>query len=290
MKAVHKPVLLKEVLEILQVKPRGRYIDATCGEGGHATAILEKGGEILCIDQDPSILKRAKSRLNGKVSFAVGNFKDILELAKENGFIGVDGVLMDLGISFWHFEESGRGFTFQKDEPLDMRADPALSVTAADLLNGLTKNELEKLFRQLGEEKRAGKLARAIVSARAVRPFSATSELVEVIEKATGTKQKGKLHPATKVFQALRIAVNDEINSLRSVLPRAFEAIRAGGTLAVISFHSLEDRLVKDYFKDLEKSGLGEILTKKPVTPAKDEVESNPRSRSAKLRGIRKIK
>lgn len=289
MEAVHKPVLLREVLDILQVKPGGRYIDATCGEGGHAAAILGKGGEVLCVDQDPSILKRAKSRLSGKASFAAGNFRDILEIAKENGFTDADGVLMDLGISSWHFEESGRGFTFQKDEPLDMRANPTLSVTAADLLDGLTKNELEKLFRQYGEEERAGKLARAIVSARAVRPLSSTFDLVEVVEKAKGIK-KGKLHPATKVFQALRIAVNDEINNLRSALPRAFEAIRAGGTLAVVSFQSLEDRVVKDLFRDWEKDGLGEILTKKPVTPSEREAEANPRSRSAKLRGIRKTK
>jgi len=290
MEAIHEPVLLKEILDFLEVKSGKHYIDLTCGEGGHAAAILNNGGEVLCIDQDPSILERAKDRLVGKVSFVVGNFENVLEIANGKKFTGVDGVLMDLGISSWHLKESGRGFTFQKDEPLDMRTDPTLPVTAADLLNGLTKNELEKVFRQLGEEERARKLARAIVSARAVKPFSATSDLLEVIEKVKGTKQKGRLHPATKVFQALRIAVNDEINALRSALPRAFEVIRTGGTLVVITFHSLEDRVVKEVFKDLEKEGLGEILTKKPVRPTVEEVTRNPRSRSAKLRSIKKIR
>lgn len=290
MEAVHEPVLLKEILDFLEVGSGKHYIDLTCGEGGHAASILKNGGEVLCIDQDPSILERAKDRLVGKVSFVVGNFENILEIANDKEFTGVDGVLMDLGISSWHLEESGRGFTFQRDEPLDMRTDPTLSVTAADLLNGLTKNELEKVFRQLGEEEWAVKLARAIVSARAVKPFSATSDLLEVIEKVKGPKQKGRLHPATKVFQALRIAVNDEINALRSALPRAFGVIRAGGTLAVITFHSLEDRVVKEVFKDLEKEGLGEILTKKPVRPTVEEVTRNPRSRSAKLRSIKKLR
>jgi len=285
--AVHKPVLLTEALEILKVKPGGRYIDATAGEGGHALAIARKGGSVLGIEQDPEILKEARKNLDRGAVLVEGNFREIDRIAEENGFTGADGILMDLGISSWHLESSGKGFSFQQDEPLDMRADPNLGVTAADLLNGLSKNELTKIFQQFGEEERAGQLAGAVVRSRSLRPFRTTRDLVGVVESVKG-KKKEKLHPATKIFQALRIAVNDELANLRSALPRAFGVLGRGGTLAVISFHSLEDREVKRFFAGQAKDGSGEIRTGKPITPSPEEVSRNPRSRSAKLRGIEK--
>jgi len=286
--AIHKPVLLKEVLALLQVKKGGRYIDATLGEGGHAKEIIKLGGEVLGIEQDPAILAQAKTSLGSQALLAQGNFRRINEIAKEHQFTEVDGILMDLGISSWHLEESGRGFTFQKEEPLDMRADPTLQVTAADLLNGLTKHELERLIRQFGEEERAGELVRALVRARSLRPFKTTGDLLEVVATVKGSRGREKLHPATKIFQALRIAVNDEIENLRSALPRAFGILGKGGTLVVISFHSLEDREVKRFFALRGKEGLGEILTEKPVQPTSQEVSQNPRSRSARLRALQK--
>lgn len=289
MEAMHKPVLLEEALGFLQIKPLGRYIDATIGEGGHAAEIIKRGGLILGIDQDPEILKEAGSRMQeagfgDRIELVQGNFRQIDRIAKEYGFTNVDGIIFDLGMSSWQLEKSGRGFSFQRDEPLDMRLDPNLSVTAADLLNGLTRNELAKLFAKFGEEERAFQLASLIVRARTLRPFATTFDLKRAVEKVI--KRKGHIHPATRVFQALRIAVNAELENLRSALPRAFEILKPGGRLVVISFHSLEDREVKEFFERLGKRHLGKIITDKPVLPTAREVAGNPRSRSAKLRCI----
>ena len=284
--AIHKPVLLEEALDFLKVEKGKRFIDATVGEGGHALAIVQRGGIVLGIDQDPEILEQAKSRLGNQAALIQGNFREIERIARENKFTEVDGILLDLGISSWHLKESGRGFSFQKDEPLDMRADPNLNVTAADLLNGLTNHELEELFRKYGEEERAKPLAASIVRARSLEPLRTTGDLVRVIGGTKG--HGGKLHPATKIFQALRIAVNDEIGNLRSVLPRAFEVLGAGGRLVVVSFHSLEDREVKRFFQQLEEQKRGVILTEKPVASTAAELAQNPQSRSAKLRVIKK--
>lgn len=286
---MHKPVLLEEALGFLQIKPLGRYIDATIGEGGHAAEIIKRGGLILGIDQDPEILKEAGSRMQeagfgDRIELVQGNFRQIDRIAKEYGFTNVDGIIFDLGMSSWQLEKSGRGFSFQRDEPLDMRLDPNLSVTAADLLNGLTRNELAKLFAKFGEEERAFQLASLIVRARTLRPFATTFDLKRAVEKVI--KRKGHIHPATRVFQALRIAVNAELENLRSALPRAFEILKPGGRLVVISFHSLEDREVKEFFERLGKRHLGKIITDKPVLPTAREVAGNPRSRSAKLRCI----
>ncbi|MEX0888137.1 MAG: 16S rRNA (cytosine(1402)-N(4))-methyltransferase RsmH, partial [Patescibacteria group bacterium] len=276
-------------LEFLKIKPGGKYIDATVGEGGHAQAILEAGGEVLGIDQDPAILKEVTSYLGdlgylGKTAWLVqGNFREIDRIAKDAGFAPADGILLDLGISTWHLKKSGRGFSFQQDEPLDMRADPNLNVTAADLLNGLTSHELEELFRKYGEEERAKPLASSIVRARSLKPFRTTADLVGVVEKVI---RREKINPATKIFQALRIAVNDEVGNLRSVLPRAVEVLGAGGRLVVVSFHSLEDREVKRFFQQMEEQQRGTILTEKPVTADAAELALNPQARSAKLRVI----
>uniref|UniRef100_A0A831YZI3 Ribosomal RNA small subunit methyltransferase H n=1 Tax=candidate division WWE3 bacterium TaxID=2053526 RepID=A0A831YZI3_UNCKA len=292
---IHKPVLLEEALDFLKVEKGKRFIDATVGEGGQASAISQRGGIVLGIDRDPEILKEATSYLSdlgylGKnVWLAQGNFRDIDQIAKEHGFTEADGILMDLGISSWHLKESGRGFSFQKDEPLDMREDPGLTVTAADLVNGLTKNELEKLFQKFGEEKRAAQLASAIVRARSLKPFRTTGELVEVVEGIQGIQgHRKKIHPATRIFQALRIAVNDEIENLRSALPRAFKVLKTGGRLVVLSFHSLEDREVKNFFQQMEANRRGAALTKKPFRPSAAEVFRNPQARSVKMRVLEK--
>lgn len=282
--AIHKPVLLEEALGFLQIKPQGRYLDATVGEGGHAAEIIKRGGLVLGVDQDSEMLKEAKRHLGSKAILAQGNFRNIDKIAKDYGFTNVDGIIFDLGMSTWQLQKSGRGFSFQRDEPLDMRMDPSLAVTAADLLNGLTRNELAKLFAKFGEEERAFQLASLIVRARTLRPFATTFDLKRAVEKVI--KRKGHIHPATRVFQALRIAVNDELENLRSALPRAFEILKPGGRLVVISFHSLEDREVKEFFERLGKRHLGKIITDKPVLPTAREVAGNPRSRSAKLRCI----
>lgn len=293
-------------MEFLKVVPGSRYVDATVGEGGHALEIARRGGKVLGIDQDPEILEQASRQLGKKAVLVRGNFKDIDQIAQENGFIGADGILFDLGLSSWQLEESGRGFTFQKNEPLDMRADPSLKVTAADLLNGLSCNELEELFQKYGEEERAKPLASSVVRARSLRPFRTTSDLVGVVEKAVRKRERiparhryaqalRARHPATKIFQALRIAVNDEIGNLRSALPRAFEVLKTGGRrpealpggrLVVVSFHSLEDREVKNFFRRMERSERGVILTKKPLRPHPVEVSQNPQARSARLRAM----
>jgi len=292
---MHIPVLLEETIRLLGVKDRGKYIDATLGLGGHALEILRRGGKVLGIEVDEVQLNEAKKRIASSMQggrlrgskFIQGNFKDLNRIAVSNGFVPCDGVLFDLGLSSWQLEHSGRGFSFQRDEPLDMRADNNLTVTAADLLNGLSRDELEKLFQKYGEEQSSRRIAAAVVRARSLRPFGTTSDLAEVVEKVKSSR--GKLHPATKVFQALRIAVNDEINNLRSALPQAFGILGKSGRLAVTSFHSLEDREVKRFFAAVAREGLGMLVTKKPVVPSPLEVKENRRARSAKLRVVEKI-
>jgi len=284
MTGFHQPVLLKEVLEYLDVQPGKKYVDATVGGGGHTAAILRRGGVVLGIDTDPEAVRFARKRLAAEFSIVRGNFKDIEKIAKENGFYPVAGVLYDLGLSSYQLEHSGRGFSFLKDEPLDMRADPDLGITAADLVNGLSRDELSRLFQKYGEEKYARRIADAVVRARRVAPFKTSKQLANLVQKVV--RRRGRIHPATKVFQALRIAVNDELENLKSSLPRAFGLLKQNGRLVVISFHSLEDRIVKNFMKEVERSGQGKILTKKPITPSKEELERNPRARSAKLRAI----
>jgi 16S rRNA (cytosine1402-N4)-methyltransferase len=294
MNEFHQPVLLKEVIEGLKVKKNGKYIDGTVGGGGHALAFLKIGSQILGLDCDPEALNHARESLSAacpalqsgglKASWRLvqANFKDLAQIAQKNGFSQTDGVLLDLGVSSYQLDTPGRGFSFQSDGPLDMRMDPLLKVTAADLINGLGRNELKKLFQKLGEEKLAGKLAEAVADARRLAPIVTCRQLGEVALKVKS--KKGKIHPATQIFQALRIAVNDELNNLKEVLPQALDILKPGGRLAVISFHSGEDRIVKNFLK--EKENLEEIktVTKKPIAPSLEEVRQNPRSRSAKLR------
>lgn len=291
---MHIPVLLKEAIDLLNVRKDSRYIDATLGLGGHSLEILKRGGRVLGVEVDERSLGEARKRLeeagfSGQIVAVQENFRELKEIASTQGFVPCDGVLFDLGMSSWQLEKSGRGFSFQREEPLDMRMDKRLAVTAADLLNGLTRDELARVFQKYGEEQSAYRIASAVVRARTLKPFKTTGDLVSVVEGVVGKKGKRQIHPATRVFQALRIAVNDEIGNLRSALPQAFAILAKGGRLAVISFHSLEDGEVKHFFKKLSDEGLGAAVTLKPLIPTEGEIKTNPRARSAKLRVIEKV-
>lgn len=283
----HESVLLKQAVEELNVRKGKKYIDATLGGGGHSEKILEKGGVVLGLDLDLEAIKFAETRLKGKDFRTLqGNFKDLKELALRVGFGRVRGILFDLGTSNFQLEEASRGFSFQREAPLDMRMDSTLSVTAADLVNGLNAGELYELFTKYGEESYSRPIARAIVTSRLKKKIETTKELADLISSVV--RRREKIHPATKVFQALRIAVNDEINNLKEALPQAVEILEKEGRLVVVSFHSLEDRVVKQFFKEQEGISL-KVLTDKPLTPDWEEVRSNPRSRSAKMRVAEKI-
>ncbi len=289
MDSYHTSVLLHETIEYLDIKPGRRYIDATLGGGGHTGEILKRGGEVLGIDVDQDALDHVKElRINGKLTLAKGNFRDIDRIAQENGFIEVDGILFDLGISSHHVDEASRGFSFQKEGPLDMRMDQDLQVKASDLINILTKGELYELFTKLGEERFAQTIIRSIIRARRIKPIRTTTELSEIISKAVPFSQP-KVNPATRVFQALRIAVNDELNTIKEALPKALPLLGDQGKIAVIAFHSLEDRIIKIQFREWEEEGIGKSVTKKPIIPSEEEIAKNNRSRSSKLRVFKKL-
>ncbi len=287
----HISVLLQEAVDALGVQVGKNYIDGTLGGGGHTGEILRRGGRVLGVDFDEDALEYVRKQLtinNSQLTLARGNFKDIDALAKENGFENVVGILLDIGVSSHHFDTAERGFSFQKEGPLDMRMDQTLNVKAADLINILTKGEMYELFTKLGEEWGSRPIIESIISARQIKPIETTGELAQIISKVA-PRSKSESNPATRIFQALRIAVNDELNSLREVLPKAVALLAPGGRLAVISFHSLEDRIVKHAFKDFESEGLGKIITKKPIIPTEQEVVHNKRARSAKLRIFEKL-
>ena len=289
----HIPVLLDEVLEYLQVETNEQFIDGTVGQGGHAAAIMQTarpGARLLGIDRDPRNLEVAKERLKAfgdRVVLVQDTYANLTELAHEHSFHKVDGILLDLGFSSAHIEEAERGFSFQREGPLDMRYDPQSPLTAREIVNSRNEDELARIFRRYGEEKKARPIAQAIIERRQDKPFETTTELAECVSDAVG--RRGKIHPATKVFQALRIAVNDELGELERVLPDAVDVLEPGGRLAVISFHSGEDRIVKRFMKQRESSGALNILTKNIVQASREEVEKNPRARSAKLRVAEKV-
>ncbi|MBU0618870.1 16S rRNA (cytosine(1402)-N(4))-methyltransferase RsmH [Patescibacteria group bacterium] len=293
MTSVHQPVMLKQAIEYLNVQPGEAYFDATVGGGGHAQAILAAGGRLYGIDRDPQAVRLARERLTA--SYPQGGWqvnqadfvdlKTAVQVFKLNQF---SGILFDLGLSSDQLADRQRGFSFQLDGPLDMRMDPVLNVTAADLLKVLNKGELYELFKKLGEEKRALRLAQAIIDARQQTPITTSKQLADLAMSVCAGR-RGKLHPATKMFQALRIAVNDELNNLKAALPQAIDLLKAKGRLVVISFHGLEDRIVKHCFKDLAVEGVIRLLTKKPIQPELVEVKANPRARSAKLRAAEKV-
>ncbi len=296
----HQPVLYQEILHLLRPYSPGRYVDGTVGAGGHARGILEAcapEGELLGLDRDPQALAIARQRLapfGRRVHLVQASYVTLLDQLARLGWEGVDGILLDLGASSMQFDTPERGFSFQHDGPLDMRFDPSSPVTAADLVNHLEEQELADLIYRFGEEPHARRIARAIVGAR---PIQTTRRLAAVIEAVS--PRRGPIHPATRTFQALRIAVNDELTALSQVLPQAIAALRPGGRLAVISFHSLEDRIVKQFFRQQsrdqinpphmpiyaqERKAILKEVVRKPITPSAEEIARNPRARSARLR------
>jgi 16S rRNA (cytosine1402-N4)-methyltransferase len=280
---LHEPVLLGEVLAFLAPAPGKVIVDATVGTGGHAEALLQRGATVVGIDQDPQSLAIAQERLRAfgdRFRPIRGNFRRLRQILGDLGLARVDGVLFDLGLSSWQLAQSPRGFSFREDGPLDMRMDPDAPTTAADLVNRLSERELGRILREYGEERYAGRIARAIVRSR---PLKTTGELARLV---AGCYPPGRhrLHPATRTFQALRIAVNDELSALQEALPQAAEVLAPGGVLCVIAFQSLEDRIVKLFLRQEARAGRVRLLGKKPVRPTAAEVARNPRARSARLR------
>ena len=280
MSGKQKPVLLKESIDALDLKPGGIFVDTTYGGGGHSREVKRRFPtvEVIAIDQDP------------KVDAIRANFRDLDKVVTRK----VDAILFDLGISTDQLESvdlpagrQGRGFSFLRDEPLDMLMSGE-GITAADVLNSWDEHAIELVLRGFGEEKCSRKIARVIVERRKANPFKTTFDLVGSVLEVKPRSWRDKIHPATKTFQALRIAVNEELATLEIGLERGFKSLKPGGRLAVISFHSLEDRIVKNFFRDLVKAERGELINKKPIVPGEEEIESNPRSRSAKLRIFKK--
>ncbi len=289
----HIPVLLEEAIEALAVQPGGRYIDCTLGAGGHAVAILERsspGGQLLGIDADPRAVKTARARLeaySGSTLLVNQNFAELRAICVKHNFFPVHGILFDLGLSSVQLNGGGRGFSFQHDAPLDMRLHPSQPVTAADIVNTSSEAELAQLIKTFGEESRGGKIAHYIVQER---PIKTTLKLAEVVEQATGGR-RSRIHPATKTFLALRIVVNQELEHLKSALQQAIDLLGFGGRLVVISYHSLEDRVVKQFMQQeaSREAALLRIINKKVIIPSLAEIQFNPRSRSAKLRAAERI-
>ena len=290
---MHIPVLLNEVLKYLNPQPNQNFVDATVGDGGQARAILENtapNGKLIAIDRDVDSMVRAKSNLKefeNRVFFVNDSFGNILKIVEESGFNRIEGILFDFGMSTSQLGNSGRGFSFQKDEILDMRYDTKIPITAEDILNDYSEIELFEIFKKLGEEPKSKIIARALVNARKKKRIKTTKELVEIIEKVL--RRHGKLHPATLIFQALRIEVNRELTEIEKALVDIPKVLKSGGRAAFISFHSLEDRLIKNWAKDLSRKNIIKILNKKPLTASAEELKTNPKSRSAKLRVIEKI-
>ena len=311
MKIMHLPVLTGEVLEMLQIKKHGTYLDGTLGDGGHAEQILSRMGPhglLIAFEQDKDSVSFAEKRLQpfkSRIKIFHDNFKNAKNVLKREKIGLLDGILLDLGVSSRQLENPERGFSFASDAFLDMRMDQRTKTTAFDLLNNSSENELITIFKEFGEERWAKRIARAIVRKRETTPIRTTGELSSLILSVVPAKsRKYKIHPATRVFQALRIAVNKELETLSTILDDGVECLKPSGRFCVISFHSLEDRLVKTMFRQLEKGcicppdipqcvcgrkGVLKVITKKPVVSTNDEVKKNPRARSAKLRVAEKI-
>lgn len=302
MEGYHKSIFLKDAIDALNVRDAW-YLDCTLGDGGHSREIIKRGGRVIGIDVDPQAHQRVQKRFEDegieKSSFKLitGNFRDLNNLISlqtdfgekfADAKLNLAGAIFDLGVSSLQLETPQRGFSFGKLGPLDMRMDPSLQVKALDLVNRLPRKELYELFRDLGEEKYSKRLADALVGARQVKPITTTLELARIVEGVVGGRRE-RIHPATRIFQALRIVVNDELGALKEGLDQVKDLIETDGRIVVISFHSLEDRIVKNTFKQWKLMGIGEILTKKPIVPADAEVAANPRSRSAKMRIFKKL-
>lgn len=310
MKFSHQPVLFRETTEHLALKPHGTYVDCTLGAAGHSVGMLaaEPTIRLIGIDQDPQALERAEYRLtaySSQVTLINNNFRNLRKILLELAIPQVDGVLMDIGVSSPQLDSAERGFSYQQDAALDMRMDPSQLLNAETIVNTYSEQQLTGIFRAYGEERWAARISEFIVNERKRAPLQTTSQLVSVIKKAipAGARAGGP-HPARRTFQALRIAVNDELNALQEGLEQAVEALAPQGRLAVITFHSLEDRIVKTYFQELlgkcvcppdlpvcvcGKEARGRLVNRKPILPSKEELENNPRSRSAKLRVLEKL-
>jgi 16S rRNA (cytosine1402-N4)-methyltransferase len=301
----HRPVLAREVIELLAPKPGSLVIDATCGGGGHTEAILAAGADVLALDQDPDAIEYAQkelARFGGRVTLRRANFRQADKILDELGIAKVGGALLDLGVSSRQLENAERGFSMMRNGPLDMRMDPRTELTAAMIVNNYSEEELTRLFRELGEEPAARRIASFIVKERKSAPFRQTLQLARAIEKVVG--RHGRRHPATQIFQALRMQVNDELGALADGLRVMTERLEPSARIAVIAFHSLEDRIVKNFFRDHSRDWLDrpewpeprpnpewdlKIITPKPIDPGEEEQRVNPRSRSAKLRVAEKI-
>lgn len=296
MNSIHRSVLLNEVIEGLNLDGKSVLVDGTFGGGGHSAEALARYPElrIIAIDQDQSTWERAKEKFSGKrISFHLGNFRDLDRILGEEGVGQVDAVLLDLGLSSDQLENSGRGFSFMKDEPLamTMKENPSSEdLSALDMVNEWSEESLADIIYGYGEERFARRIACGIAEARREKKIATTGDLVEIIARSVpAAYRRGKPHFATRTFQALRIAVNDELGALERGMEKGFNALAPGGRMAVISFHSLEDRKVKNFYKEKYASGEARVLTKKPITPGDEELKSNPRARSAKLRILEKI-
>ena len=294
----HIPVLQKEVIKYLDVKSNENFVDCTLDGGGHSLMILERSGpkgRLLGIEADKEMAKLGQKRIQeagfkDRMIVACDNFSNLKTIIEENKFRSVDGILIDLGLSSWQLEESKRGFSFQKQEPLDMRYDAENPLTAEKIVNYWSEQDIERILKEFGEEGFSRQIAKEIIETRRIRPIKNTAQLVEVVKKALPLKfLHQNIHFATRTFQALRIAVNDELKSLERVLPQCLEVLNKDGRMVIISFHSLEDRIVKNFFKEKELEQKLKVATKKPVVPEEEEIKSNPRSRSSKLRAAIKI-
>ena len=292
----HIPVLLEESLEFLKVRPGGVIVDATLGFGGHSSPIARKlggAGTLICFDRDELAMARARARLDAlaqelgaempTVQYMPRAFSQIAEVVQPGT---LDGLLADFGVSSMQLDEAHRGFSFRADGPLDMRMDPRSELTAEQVVNQADEEDLANLIYEFGEERRSRRIARAIVRAR---PITTTAELARVVSACAPPIKGEKIHPATRTFQALRIRVNDELGEIQSLLQSAGSLLKVGGRVVMISFHSLEDRLVKDSFRDSARADMLEVLTKKPVVADEQEALRNPRSRSAKLRAAQRL-
>ena len=299
----HISVLLNETIESLNINPNGIYLDGTVGGAGHSREIAKRltGGQLICLDRDPDAVKVATERLNGLPARVVqSNYSQMDSVLKELNIPGVDGILLDLGVSSYQLDTAERGFSYHKDANLDMRMSQS-GISAEDLVNDFTENELSDIFFRFGEEKYSRKIAAKIVKERKLQRITTTSQLAEIIANAVPAAARRDGHPARKCFQAIRIAVNGELDHLNNALDKAFDSLNKDGVLAIITFHSLEDRMVKQRFKEYctgctcpsdfpvcvcGKTPRGRLLTRKPIEPSQEELNQNPRSRSAKLRVI----
>jgi 16S rRNA (cytosine1402-N4)-methyltransferase len=290
----HEPVMVAETIEWLEPSRGGLFVDCTVGLGGHSRALLQAGASrLLGLDRDPDALRIAAAALSewgDRVELVHADYRDLARILDERGISGMAGALADLGVSSMQFDEEGRGFSFRRDEPLDMRMDRTQGPTAADLIRDLEEEELANVIFQFGEERFSRRIARAIVRARAAVPIASTGQLAEIVRRAVPRRGHQRIDPATRTFQALRIWVNRELEHLDGFLAEAARRLLAGARLAVISFHSLEDRIVKHTFRALERGEAAvHVLTRRPLVPGDEELARNPRARSAKLRVIERL-